>query len=620
MYRRLTAASRALSRSSPGLTMPSVRSFNSATSLSRPHGTPLVLQRDRGAVRYTAHYPALTCGGSSSTQRRFFVLPTWTTGMTEETSASKEKATAATSTAKTGATASPSSPDSSAKAATVSAAASSHLEEQSKLEKQLTELRELYLEPYDKMYHFLNPMRSTMPMVMMLGNHSSGKSTLINYLAGREIQETGIAPTDDGFTVIKRDVFDMDADGPSMVSNVKYQYQSLRQFGISFVTHFKMKTRKMADTSRISMNMVLVDTPGMIDTPLHGRTGGDSINDAALSSSFALRSANEVLCGNDQTRGYDFLGVTRWFAQQSDVILLLFDPANPGTTGETLDVLTKSLAGFEHKFLLLLNKADSFEKVTDFGRAYGTLCWNLSKVMKMKDIPRVYTTCTPLPKNEKAAKASNGILPAEELSRQRNEVLSEIMSAPIRRMDNLITETEDSARNLLLAMRAAKVLRGDYRQRELAVYSALATACLIGPAAAVMLSSVSLTSTIVLTLLSVAVAGVGLVAAQTYLKEFERGILESSDYVLNRLFNEKTRTKDIEQRWHRVVKPEIIRVMTTYHDSGASGIMTLPTCSARACRGMEALVSVEIPLLRQSLTDYKESYFRGKSKADSKSV
>lgn len=33
----------------------------------------------------------------------------------------------------------------------------------------------------------------------------------------------------------------------------------------------------------------------------------------------------------------------RWFAEQSDVILLFFDPDKPGTTGETLECLTDAL-------------------------------------------------------------------------------------------------------------------------------------------------------------------------------------------------------------------------------------------------------------------------------------
>ena len=74
----------------------------------------------------------------------------------------------------------------------------------------------------------------------------------------------------------------------------------------------------------------------------------------------------------------------------------LLDPANPGTTGETLATLTHALQGSEHKLNLVLNKADSFTRMNDFARAYGALCWNLSKVIERKDLPRIYTMCIPV--------------------------------------------------------------------------------------------------------------------------------------------------------------------------------------------------------------------------------
>ena len=40
------------------------------------------------------------------------------------------------------------------------------------------------------------------PTVLFLGNHSSGKSTFINHLLGAPVQKTGLAPTDDAFTVL----------------------------------------------------------------------------------------------------------------------------------------------------------------------------------------------------------------------------------------------------------------------------------------------------------------------------------------------------------------------------------------------------------------------------------
>lgn len=68
----------------------------------------------------------------------------------------------------------------------------------------------------------------------------------------------------------------------------------------------------------------------------------------------------------------------------ADVIILMFDPDKPGTTFETLDVLTSSLSHVSNKVHIVLNKVDDFGSVHDFARAYGALCWNLSKVTPRK--------------------------------------------------------------------------------------------------------------------------------------------------------------------------------------------------------------------------------------------
>lgn len=88
-------------------------------------------------------------------------------------------------------------------------------------------------------------------------------------------------------------------------------------------------------------------------------------NPQSSQSTFSTKNPGDpiVFDQKPRDRGYDFIGVTKWFAERSDVILFFFDPDKPGTTGETLDVLTKSLPGLEYKLHIILNKADQFTKV-----------------------------------------------------------------------------------------------------------------------------------------------------------------------------------------------------------------------------------------------------------------
>ena len=92
-------------------------------------------------------------------------------------------------------------------------------------------------------------------------------------------------------------------------------FSGLRSFGPVLMHHTQLKVRDLR-----TAQFMLVDSPGMIDSP-------------ALADSRETRLAE---------RGYDFEAVTRWFAERADVILLFFDPDKPGTTGETLAVLTSA--------------------------------------------------------------------------------------------------------------------------------------------------------------------------------------------------------------------------------------------------------------------------------------
>ena len=173
-----------------------------------------------------------------------------------------------------------------------------------------------------------------LPFVFLLGNHSSGKSTFINYVMGRDIQSVGVAPTDDSFSIICSGPQDMDQDGHAVVGDPDFGFGGLRPYGTTLLNHLNLKVR-----SDIAVeNIMLVDSPGMIDSPTE------------LADLLALSGAGEessaALSRDRRTgdRGYDFEAVTRWFAKRADVILLFFDPDKPGTTGETLACLTSSLA------------------------------------------------------------------------------------------------------------------------------------------------------------------------------------------------------------------------------------------------------------------------------------
>lgn len=282
------------------------------------------------------------------------------------------------------------------------------------------------------------------PTIALFGNHSSGKSTIINDLLGDPpVQETGVAPTDDCFTVLVHGAKDRDFRGPAALGQLPSEFKVFASLGPEFLARLVVKVRNRAFLSGAN----LVDSPGMIDAPR-----------------------------GSSAREYDFAAAARAFAELADLVLFIFDPEKPGTTGESVDVLSACARGLEFKLRVLLNKSDSFDSIEDYARAYGTLCWNLARAMPTKDIPRIYTTWTPSTENRLAAK-----IPIDIFERHRATLLEELRGASQRRVDSVIAAAQaDISRLSIQARVLASVKRGLFFRRAVFATSSFFAVLLAG--------------------------------------------------------------------------------------------------------------------------------------------
>ena len=446
-----------------------------------------------------------------------------------------------------------------------------------------------------------------LPSVLLLGNHSSGKSSFINYVLGRDVQSTGVAPTDDGFTVIAPGVEDADRDGPSFVGDPGFGFAPLRAYGPRFMSHLHLKVR-----SGLKVQLMLIDSPGMIDSPA-------TSSSADVVSGFIDSYGASVPENNASERGYDFLRVTQWLAEHTDVILLFFDPDKPGTTGETLQCLTSSLAGKEHKLHIVMNKVDQFVHIHDFARAYGSLCWNLSKVIPRKDMPRIYTMFLPPAALKFGAFARTNTMGTgnaatsslshalAELSSSRDEVLQAVHGAPERRVDNLITRTHDAAAMLRIHAVVLEEVRAIVisRRRTYAAGTviALATAPLAAYAvmmpplselALVPLSSTSIAATIAAFLVSSATA-FGM-KGQATIGRLQTELMSDSglDAIFERLHATEVREGNEYTRalWRRV-RPQLQSAISTL------ALTELPALSDEERMDLDRILQRSVPELRR---------------------
>jgi GTPase SAR1 family protein len=293
------------------------------------------------------------------------------------------------------------------------------------------------------------------PMVLILGNYSSGKSTLINELIGQEVQKTGQAPTDDSFTILtyddspgdERSADDSpkvrDIEGHAIFQDEDYPFAPLKSHGQKFASHFRMKKLK----SPFLKSLMLVDTPGMID-------------------SIAERD-----------RGYDYQKVISDLAQVADLVLVLFDPHKAGTLRESYQSLRDTLpqSTFDNRVVFVMNRIDECQTLPDLLRVYGVLCWNLSQMLGRKDIPPIRLSYSQQIKNPPAY--------LEALEEERTYLGQLMASAPELRVDHLKSFARihgERLQFLAKSMIAYHELRRSLLLKSLGLWSIVAVAAGVG--------------------------------------------------------------------------------------------------------------------------------------------
>ncbi|WP_343222726.1 dynamin family protein [Mameliella sediminis] len=422
-------------------------------------------------------------------------------------------------------------------------------------------IRDFYsdpLEPLSEQFMFRRPptigeLRRP-PQVLLLGNHSSGKSTFVNYLVGEDIQKTGVAPTDDSFTIVTWGAALADRDGPSVVSNPDLPYEGLRHFGDQLVSHVRLKQRP----AELLQTVTLIDSPGMIDEAK--AEGG---------------------------RGYDFPGAVRWFAERADLVIVFFDPDKPGTTGETLQVFKEALNGIDHKLLIVMNKMDRFRNLHDFARAYGALCWNLGKVIPRKDLPLIYNTYVPV------AGQPVSDLPTADFDSARAELVTELYRVPTRRLDNLITQMQGFAERLRLhvfvidaAARRFRRLRNRWRLSLGALFAGLSGAAVV--------TGLIIALPVVAAVLAMLVAIVELVV----LPKTRKRMVARFDDVFERIYERellvRDRAEDLRALWAEVLPRARDVAMKC-------GLQSFPRLSRSDRIKLDELIDEAIPKLRSDL-------------------
>lgn len=228
--------------------------------------------------------------------------------------------------------------------------------------KKIYKTKLLPLEEFYEFHEFHSPKLNdpdfdAKPMILLVGQYSTGKTTFIRYILEQDFPgiRIGPEPTTDRFIAVMYAENDGVIPGNALVVDPKRQFKPLTKFGNAFLNRFQCSLVNTPVLQGIS----IVDTPG-------------------------------ILSGEKQRvdRGYDFTGVLEWFAERVDRIILLFDAHKLDISDEFRRSI-EALKGHDDKIRIILNKADMIDH-QQLMRVYGALMWSLGKVLQTPEVARVY--------------------------------------------------------------------------------------------------------------------------------------------------------------------------------------------------------------------------------------
>lgn len=179
--------------------------------------------------------------------------------------------------------------------------------------------------------------------VMIVGNHSAGKSSFINWYVGQNLQSTGVALETSHFTMITHGNKSSEIKSEGTLRLYPFLQELLQHGDRKIYGKFfaNLNTKVCASTERSFPYVDFIDTPGLTD--------GNVKHDC------------------------DILGVMKWLTKYVDLVLVFLDPVGQGLCNKTLDMIEFLFNNYPEKFKIFLSKADQIQNENDLFKLYSQI-------------------------------------------------------------------------------------------------------------------------------------------------------------------------------------------------------------------------------------------------------
>ncbi|XP_059163178.1 uncharacterized protein LOC131946434 [Physella acuta] len=284
-------------------------------------------------------------------------------------------------------------------------------------EKILKECHSLYIDPENGLVKIAEGLGLSLLAprkkitVLLIGNHSAGKSSFINWYVEEHVQRTGVAIETQGFTVVTSGRKRESLTGNATLHLYPY-LEPLRQIeGVVDYLSTEISTSKQKKFSLVTF----VDTPGLVD--------------------------------GDMKYPFDVNRAITWLGDTADLVFVFFDPIGQALCKRTLNLVETLNEKHADRMKFYLSKADEAGHESDRQRVMMQIVQELCKRPGLNrtgfDMPTIYVPAM----NQKGSRCVNQIEEVcKEIEKTINQTIQNTLNSLERDCDQITLMVGDKLR------------------------------------------------------------------------------------------------------------------------------------------------------------------------------